>query len=657
MTNEYKINLIDWLNGNLDLETNPNNFDTFQNMRELTKEDIVNPDGNGGTVVNAVQITSPNGSNSTWLVLLLWDSSTQKGKFILLNENLDKVATIDEYESGEDIGRFSNLYVDEEGRIYGIECRPTEQRYRFVILSNFLVAINGEYKCDIRKAYNLPNAWTNTDSDTRYDNKNIIKKIPNTPKYAFWIYNDSSRKGELGTIEINVEQGNTIKEQVISSLFSETAFNPLIEYDNNNLFTFTYKSLALQDETDIENYLSWTYTERTEISNNAWFATNGYTVYLDYAINVSMSNIYWFSKTEYLIVGRDNTANDLIKFHKITENQVGENIIGTNTVIKQEAGFTSSLQVIFTETNGYLYCYIRGWNPHIFAPEFPEGFKEMIYHITNKTNTMSASDFHEYVMNYSETQPLVQIMSSFFLVQNIYNLYKCISGVKRRDTDLNKWVFDINCVSEIYNENNYNGTAYTNLESLIGNQGILYDHYGAIFARNLYNKVIQNNKTTYSLEIPNNMLNDITITREDLISELKNSMNMELKDLSKNRYEELIINFINTISIVNNINDTPVSNKIGATRLNNSISEEKDYDDSKMTKYRVNYSDNTTYVGILGSEKTDIKKYGLSLFVSVEKAITSIDFISEDENTIYNTITPTLQVGKAYMLSVDVYIE
>jgi hypothetical protein len=153
------------------------------------------------------------------------------------------------------------------------------------------------------------------------------------------------------------------------------------------------------------------------------------------------------------------------------------------------------------------------------------------------------------------------------------------------------------------------------------------------------------------------MLNDITITREDLISELKNSMNMELKDLSKNRYEELIINFINTISIVNNINNTPVSNKTGATRLNNSISEEKDYDDSKMTKYRVNYSDNTTYVGILGSEKTDIKKYQLSLFVNVDKAITSIDFISEDENTIYNTITPTLQVGKAYMLSVDVYIE
>ena len=657
MTNEYKINLIDWLNGNFDLENSPNDFNTFQNMRELSKEDIVNPDGDGGSVVNAVQITSPNGNNSTWLVLLFWDSSVNKGKFILLNENLDKVATIDEYDSGEDIGRYSNLYVDEEGRIYGIECRPTEQRYRFVMLSNFLVAINGEYKCDIRKAYNLPNAWNNTDSDTRYDNKTIIKKIPNTPKYAFWIYQDSIRTGELGTIEISVEQGNTIKEKSIVSTLLQTAFSPLIEYDNNNLFTFTYKTMRLQDESNIENYISWTITELAQLTDDKWFTTSSYSVYLDYAINVSMSNIYWFSKTEYLIVGRDITANDLIKFHKITESQNGNNVIGTNTVIKQEAGFTSSLQVIFTETNGYLYCYIRGWNPSIFAPEFPEGFKEMVYHITNKTNTMSANDFHEYVMNYSETQPLVQLISSFFLVQNIYNLYKCISGVKRYDTDLSKWVFDINCINEIYNENNYNGTAYTNLESLIGNQGILYDNYGPIFARNLYNKVIQNNKTTYSLEIPNNMLNDITITREDLISELKNSMNMELKDLSKNRYEELIINFINTISILNNISETPVSNKIGATRLNNSISEEKDYDDTKMTKYRINYSDNTTYVGILGSEKTDTKKYNLSLFVNVEKTITSIDFISEDENTIYNTITPTLQVGKAYRLSVDVYIE
>ena len=108
---------------------------------------------------------------------------------------------------------------------------------------------------------------------------------------------------------------------------------------------------------------------------------------------------------------------------------------------------------------------------------------------------------------------------------------------------------------------------------------------------------------------------------------------------------------------MNNINETPTYNKIGATRLNDSISEEKDYDDSKMTKYRINYSDNTTYVGILGSEKIDTKKYELSLFVNVDKAITSIDFISEDENTIYNTITPTLEIGKAYKLSVDVYIE
>ena len=467
MTNEYKINLIDWLNGNFDLENSPNDFNTFQNMRELSKEDIVNPDGDGGSVVNAVQITSPNGNNSTWLVLLFWDSSVNKGKFILLNENLDKVATIDEYDSGEDIGRYSNLYVDEEGRIYGIECRPTEQRYRFVMLSNFLVAINGEYKCDIRKAYNLPNAWNNTDSDTRYDNKTIIKKIPNTPKYAFWIYQDSIRTGELGTIEISVEQGNTIKEKSIVSTLLQTAFSPLIEYDNNNLFTFTYKTMRLQDESNIENYISWTITELAQLTDDKWFTTSSYSVYLDYAINVSMSNIYWFSKTEYLIVGRDITANDLIKFHKITESQNGNNVIGTNTVIKQEAGFTSSLQVIFTETNGYLYCYIRGWNPSIFAPEFPEGFKEMVYHITNKTNTMSANDFHEYVMNYSETQPLVQLISSFFLVQNIYNLYKCISGVKRYDTDLNKWVFDINCINEIYNENNYNGTAYTNLESLI----------------------------------------------------------------------------------------------------------------------------------------------------------------------------------------------
>ena len=148
MTNHYKQTLMKWLTGNYTIEQQPTTISTFEEAIDKTNDDIIDVMGDDAEILNGVQITSPNGNNSTWLVLLVWNDTTQKGGFVLLDENFTQQAILTQYDSGVDIGRIDNIQVDEEGRIYAIEFIPTEQRVRFVYLTNYLIKIKHASKYD-----------------------------------------------------------------------------------------------------------------------------------------------------------------------------------------------------------------------------------------------------------------------------------------------------------------------------------------------------------------------------------------------------------------------------------------------------------------------------------------------------------------------------
>ena len=192
---------------------------------------------------------------------------------------------------------------------------------------------------------------------------------------------------------------------------------------------------------------------------------------------------------------------------------------------------------------------------------------------------------------------------------------------------------------------------------------MLYDsNDDIIFARNLYNKVISGGTTTSSVEIPNNLLNDITISTKQLWSFNNNILINDTEDFVKNQYETVDINFINTLSIINenNINN-PISNPIGATRLNNSISNILDYNNNIISKIRLNYSDNTTFIKTINPASRIsqfVYQYVFNVYVPSNKSVNSIDMLSYDENTIYQTIdTTSLVRSKAYKISQNVEIQ
>ena len=126
---------------------------------------------------------------------------------------------------------------------------------------------------------------------------------------------------------------------------------------------------------------------------------------------------------------------------------------------------------------------------------------------------------------------------------------------------------------------------------------------------------------------------------------------------NKNIYENVDVNFINTIHIRN---DNDENNKIlninGASRLNNSSSHIVDYEDAQATKIRINYLDNTNHILNINPEKqikvvSDyILKYVFSIFTP--KEINNIQIISHDEKTVYQTIDGnSFELGKYYNIS------
>ena len=164
------------------------------------------------------------------------------------------------------------------------------------------------------------------------------------------------------------------------------------------------------------------------------------------------------------------------------------------------------------------------------------------------------------------------------------------------------------------------------------------------------------------MQIGNNELNDNIIEREELIGETNTILNSVNQKITKNIYEKVNINFINNIQIKNANNENDVILNInGASRLNESILKTIDYDNTKATKIRLIYNDETDKVFGLGDNQIEIIGEKLILYNFVvynpsNKNIKTIEFISNDEKTIYQRINPNLESNKYYNINQFVQI-
>lgn len=653
MTDEMKQNIIKYLTGNLD-EGAPYNDLIYSEVKSISNNlssQLNNEFGEAKwSIKDVIQgKTSSGNENELSLMYGTYSEDTTppniiyKGFMVIVDNLFNPIQIITQYSSGVDIGEIHCINVDENGQFYMIETRLSDNKIRFIMLNNILVKLPSvnNYSVVIRRAYNVPNSSPASDTSNR-----VSKIIKATGQSKYLI---------AGVTGFNLGYG-VFTTEIIINVGSSNEWNTLIGSSNN------------QNVENIDIYCVWTNDTYTPILLAYLFNNNG--VILKFKKNSNSTSLVFnqipIDFTGYNSFWGQNAVilNNQIGYFALAGNDANLTTFDRAMFKLDLINNTSSL--FLKSTGDYDNEYIGMTPIKLFNKD-----NEIIFwdidqqeNISKMIFTFSVGRIRSDDTYYTSPISMYEVATKQKNYQEYFNIINLNINKQFNLYNFN-FLIDDTCYNtyQVYNSLNYNGESFSDIKSLLPNQGVLYDsNEDIIFARNLYNKVISGGTTTSSIEIPNNLLNDITISTKQLWSMNNNILINDTDDFVKNQYETVDINFINTLNIINENNENnPILNPLGATRLNNSISNDLDYTDMYITKLRYNYSDNTSFIKDLSSPtkiSQFVYQYIFNIYIPNNKSITSIDLLSDDENTIFQTIdTSNLIRGKAYKISQNVEIQ
>ena len=619
MTEEAKKNLLDYMLGKMPSESGvdepqfgdyyyiTNNF--YSELQSRGYESLVF----GGYLFNE------NNSN-----FVLWgnnsvhdgDNGYYYGVIVIFDENFQVLSIIDSFNTGTKFRCLTALNIDEEGNYYGIDEEPLQYsdnsnasnedyNYRVILLNNISQAVNGEYSVILRNSYYIPDTYSSVGVlDTIINCKLPIQKVITESTYVIAGVQDTINK--FITFKINVGSDNewNLYSSTADSFISSLEF--VCESDDNNINIYGYG--ALQQHQVIKFSVlngTFSYNQIHDI---------GTTGYLEQVAMVS-KNIIYFTTVNY----QSPIYTDKLFYYNN----------GQKTQL-----FEKTVQDFYL--GGYDYLFLKDNNAFLMRVEYnnPDNFNELDLYVGMALET-------KYYDKYITKVNWENIWLEGLFVLSAFNLNRCCIQERTNDRMM--------VVPLIFNDSNYNGELFTDKNSLNSNSAILYSDNNPIFARNLYNKTQNGATTTSTIEIPNNYLNDTLVDQKDLMSVNNNVIISDTNGFTKNVYETVYLNFVNTISVVNQNETQSVYNNAVATKLNTSINNPTDYNDLKLTKFRINYQDGTNSVSTLQATLQDDSSYELLMTFYLSKLADSLELISEDEETVYLTYNlANAEINKTY---------
>ena len=568
-----------------------------------------------------------------------------RGFIAILDSNFNILKIFTNYKSGSSIRFIKNLQVDSDGTLYGIDVDVVfkdGQNFelkdlRFIMLNNPTIETNNNYILELRQSYYLPEDTIHVGFN--YLSDFLIKKDQNTSTYlmtwedeGFYITTFKINVGsENEWTQYKYETGvnNEIKNlsTYISSSDDRLNLQIVVEY---------HKSSNVSGIDKNDYYIGILYNDGEqilykEIKNIDSINSSSYSPPIDRAIFIQKDKFYYMYGSSY-------------------------NDDGTNLYLYDNGDDQFIAQI---DPNKLLYFDWKYVNGNLLMNYF---LNYVLYNLILKDNILYRNQM-EYIAGIYPTA----------IITNQYNLYTYYlqSGDNLYKTKL------------IYNSTNYNGQPYENVNSLKPKSGrLLGSNNTVIFDRNLYNLSINQNTTTSTIEVPNTLLNDTEMSTEQLVSENNNVIISNEEVYTKNIYEQLLINYINTllISDANDINNIK-TNSNASIRLNKSISDLLDYDDVKMTKYKlyyktepsnvywdgessINWNEDSSEVWYKENETNNLPTpkfhngvytYEINIDNSFELGTNKIEFISNDKKIIYLTKDlSNLEMNKTYSLKQDV---
>lgn len=640
----YKELLLKYLTGNIDKEQ-PS--DTL-NYEELNTEDrteigIDEP----FYVTDYLQCLDSKGvANGKTIVYGGITRNNVSTGFIALFEGSELLFVTTQYNTGTNFGKFKVLQVDETGQLYGIEL--FNERYRFILLNNISeISKTGVRQVVLRQSYYLQ-------GNTQIEEKNYsyfyTQKSPQSASYI--IVAASSEYPhvlEATNLKINVGAPNEWLD-----------FDVQVDLDNNSAFV-PLNIYAYYDKDD-EPHLAFYFVSGGG-NNKALYVTKNSGEIISQKEALINSLLTFFDNGDVtsgfrlLPTGIDSFFFFLPGYSIESSQQKPKYYIidykgGIKTLYPGEASVTGSTwqrypELRFIVLNNTISIYLT-------MPVDPD----------TEEATQQVGIIATYDNNYGIAKYLPNSTSSFnsslVLFTSSYNLFdfSVIYTNTNNEQKISSWKI-------VFNPSNYNNEPYENVNSLIANNGLLFNtNNSLIFARNLYNYKVFNNRVISVLNVPNTYLNNTSIGNKMLLSETNSTIVENTDVITKNIYEDLYINNFITINMVNENEDISIQNKAGAINITQSAFKNCDYDKAKATKIKLSYDDGSNLITSASATISNgVATYEVTLYELSNKKLYQIDFMSEDENIIYQTISNetiskmNLEPGKVYKISQDVHIE
>jgi hypothetical protein len=612
MDEQFKSRLLSYLVGDLKIESGNNDlhYSQYENFTENPIYDQIE------NLTNPIIYGTTTDKDNNYIIIY-GEYDVDKGFIALADNEFNAISLFTTYDGGTNLPAIRYLTYDEDGNFFGV-CQNSNGTNQLLMLNNFTLTLTGEYAVKFRQSYNLDGDLQS--GQFRIHGSKVFKKIGNA-EYIFVtplaVGNSSINSVIVSKVQINVGSEN----EWVHTIYPVELYWDLI-YNGYNGF---------------ETFASW-------VGDDYYVKFGG--------MNSSQKYVEYRCENSGTISSRISTF-DTGDLH----------LKGKGGIIMPNYSTTYVATDIRTEDPKmyYIWKVTDTIDIGIYATEdtIPSGVSSyLLFKQNNNTIIFAGNGIEETNGNLG-----IIINDNVYLIGSASFIYEGTELYITKQYNLNKiYLYSptyIEMLKLIYNQNDYLGTDYSNTNSMISNSGRIYDENNKIiFARDIYNKIVNQNTTESIIEVPNTYLNDISIAKQELWSETNSILNTNEQQVNKNIYETVYFNFYNTINMSNqNDPNNPIINQAGASRLNGSISGYNNYKNVKIGLIKVNYNDNTNLViPEFNLTQNSTTNYTISFNIYVPKEITNIQILSEDGNTVYQTITTPLEVGKYYKLTQDVRI-
>ena len=656
MNEDTKLKQLKWITNNYNID----NYD-----HDLVYSNITNFNNNLKTILTSLgtysitDIVKTSDINNDGLPysIVYGTYNTNLGFMIILDSTGNVIQTLTKYTSNVNIGIIYALNVSEDGTLYMIEKSVETSNKRFIMLNNIAVklATETQFYVKIRQSYNLQN---------QINNASISKIIKAVGQAKYLIggtipvsYNSVNYDTPIVTeLTINVGSANTWVDYIGSpfNLPNEGSTKRNVVLDDI-WATWTNDSIdfvIIGHVSNIPNYLAKYYYE------------NGQIYFTSISTYIPGTKHVWSNNCK--IINKNLAYYGLIwdtSYTNMAQSEFLKLNMSTGTDYAEELG--SSTYEFDYNLKDYCKVQILNINNEIFFLNVGFGLYDSVngYPVSYVLGKLREdSQYYTAVISFKNMyiSPGLNVEAPAFSMLNInkqFNLYNFNLLIDNK-------VYNCN---QVYNSNDYNGIPVNNaILSLKPYSSNLYNNNRIVFARNLYNLTKNNNTITATLDIPFQYINNIEITPKSLLSYANNEMIADVNPFTKNIYEEILLNFFNTLQIVNKNNVSNITyNNNGAIRLTNAFineATEDKYQNSMIKYYRITYEDSTFNDVELSTTNfnstTKIGIYEFYIGVPYDKKIKNIQFISKDKLTSYLTIDgSSWNLGSIIPISQEVTIE